>query len=161
MWSQDRVTLGSMGGQYLPYHSHVVAELWCTHGSFSVLNMNALFFKPSPLWKPGLPSGCLHLLCLCILPLDILSGSLFEEIFLGFFRLVPVWTGCLLNLLPSCHLEISLQLRPACGFFPPALPMWKGSHVCFLSFLGLSLHLWCTFLGITHSRCLLRHGVWK
>lgn len=93
--------------------------------------------------------------------LEILSRSLYEEIITRFFWPGLAWRGCLLNLLPSCHLELFLQLPPEC-FPPPStlLPMLKalfpGTHVC--AFLGLFLHLWFTFLWITHPRYLLRQA---
>ena len=69
---------------------------------------------------------------------------------------VLIWTGGLLNLLPSCHLDIFLQFHPPCVFFffPPAFLMLKaifpGTHIGIS--LSLFLHFWYAFLGYhTHS----------
>ena len=93
---------------------------------------------------------------------DILSSSLLEEIFSRFFWTVLVWTGGLLNLLPSCHLDIFLQLHPPCVFFffsssfPYVESPFSWNTHRYLSWF-ISSFLVCIF-GIPHSQCLLRRG---
>lgn len=106
-----------MGGQYLPYHSHMYARL-----GFSVLNMNALFFKSSPLMEARaslwLPSSSLPLY-------TALRYSIWFSFWRNLSRILPACSSLDRLLVKSAAQLSSWDLPPASSclwFLSPSSP---------------------------------------
>lgn len=145
-----------------------VPELWNTVGlifqSWTWINVDLLSFLSLYHWlKPKLSCSCLHLLFTYTMSLEILSSSLYAEIITRFFWPGLAWRGCLLNLLPSCHLELFLQLPPEC-FFPQHSAPYVESPVSWNPCMCLSWFIssFAVYIFVDHTpQVPLKTGVWK